>query len=109
MAKKHHTVDIGSLVQFTDNIGSYSQYLIQDFEGLVQSCLPSFWKPSLSRMFVSGAIEVNTRHSKKMTRGERIQKAKELFQQGFSYRQIAMTLSVTKGTAYNYVNAYPYQ
>jgi hypothetical protein len=80
-----------------------------DFEGLVQSCLPTFWKSSLSRAFARGPIEVTSRHPKKMTRGERIQKAKELFRQGLSYRQIAMTLSVTKGTAYNYVNGYPYQ
>lgn len=28
-----HTVDIGSLARFTENIGSYNQYLVQDFEG----------------------------------------------------------------------------
>lgn len=42
------------------------------------------------------------------TREEKIARAKQLRQVGLSYRKIGRALGVTEGTAYNYVNGYPY-
>ncbi len=80
-----------------------------DFLGLQQCLLPSFWKPSLSRIFAMGIPLSITKHLKKMTKEERVERAKELFNNGWSYDRIAKSLNVTKGTAWNYVKGYPYK
>lgn len=80
-----------------------------DFLGLMQNALPSFWKPSLSRIFATENPDPSKRYPKRLTKEERIEKAKELFGSGLSYDQIGKILNVTKGTAYNYINGYPYR
>lgn len=81
-----------------------------DFSGLIENELPSFWKPSLSRMF---AGEVSTtskpRVARRLTVQEKVQKAKELRKQDASYADIAQALGVTRGTVLNYVRGYPYR
>ena len=44
-----------------------------------------------------------------LSREEKIQKAIDLRQQGFSHQQIARQLGVSKATVINYVKGYPYQ
>lgn len=79
------------------------------FMDLLENSLPSFWDSRLSRIFAAGAEPSPLQLPKPVTVEQRIQKAKELHQQGLSYSKIAKTLNVTKGTAYNYVNGYPYK
>jgi DNA invertase Pin-like site-specific DNA recombinase len=76
---------------------------------LLENSLPSFWDSRLSRIFAAGAEPSHLQLPKPVTVEQRIQKAKELHQQGLSYDKIAKTLNVAKGTAYNYINGYPYK
>ena len=80
-----------------------------DFIGLVENSLPTFWSSRLSRAFANSHTATTTRTPKTMTRTEKTAKAKELHRGGMSYRQIAAILNVNEGTAYNYVNDYPYK
>lgn len=79
-----------------------------NFQGLLENSLPSFWRSKLSHAFAVGGEGMETKLPRRMTRQERIQKAKELHQAGLSYQQIAGVLGVTKSSAYNYVNGYPH-
>ncbi len=79
-----------------------------DFQGLMENRLPSFWSGRLSHAFAAGGDMPGTRPPRKATLQERIQKAKSLHQGGMSYKEIAGVMGVTKGSAYNYVNGYPY-
>ena len=80
-----------------------------DFLGLLPGELPSFWKPSLSQLFAGDQTPAVGRPGVTLGREERIQKARELRQQGFSHQQIAGRLGVSKATVINYVKGYPYQ
>jgi len=88
---------------------SYVYSPIADFYGLMENDLPSFWTSRLSHAFATGERVSGKRLPKKMTKQDRIGKAKELRLDGLSYRKIGSILGVTEGTAYNYVNDYPYK
>ena len=79
-----------------------------DFMGLVESSLPTFWSEKLSHIFAAGG-ETIARSPKKMSLAERIEKAKQLKQQGLSLGQIAKIMGVTKPTIKNYLEDYPYK
>jgi hypothetical protein len=79
------------------------------FMDLLENSLPSFWDSRLSRIFAAGEEPSHLQLPKPVTVEQRIQKAKELHQQGLSYDKIAMILNVAKGTAYNYIKGYPYK
>lgn len=79
-----------------------------DFQGLMENCLPSFWSGRLSRAFAAGGEGAGTKLARKTTLQERTWKAKSLHQGGMSYKEIARVMGVTKSSAYNYVNGYPY-
>lgn len=80
-----------------------------DFIGLIENSLPTFWSSKLSRAFANPQAIATTRTAKKMTRGEKIVRAKELHESGISYRLIGTALNVNEATAYNYINGYPYE
>jgi hypothetical protein len=80
-----------------------------DFMGLLENSLPTFWSSELGRAFASGEPVSVKRMATKLTKEDKIAKAKELRESGLSYRQIAKILVVNEGTAYNYVNDYPYK
>jgi DNA-binding CsgD family transcriptional regulator len=80
-----------------------------DFQGLLENALPSFWKPSLSRLFAIEAPPAAPRAAKAMTPQEKASRAKELRASGASYSQIAEALGVTRGTVVNYLKGYPYR
>jgi len=80
-----------------------------DFVGLLENSLPAFWGRELGCAFASGKPVSGTRIAIKLTKGDKIAKAKGLRESGLSYRQIANILGVSEGTAYNYVNDYPYK
>ena len=71
--------------------------------------MPTFWSPALSCAFAAGEPGSRNRTAVKLTKEAKIAKAKELHESGLSYRQIGNTLGVKEGTAYNYVNDYPYK
>jgi hypothetical protein len=79
-----------------------------NFLDLMENSLPTFWCEKLSHIFAAGG-EAMARAPKKTPLSQRIEKAKELKQQGLSLGQIARMLGVTKGTAFNYVKGYPYK
>jgi len=77
--------------------------------GLIKNGLPSFWKPEFGRMFVGDISTISKpRIVGKLTLQEKMQKAKDMFQQKTSYEDIGLALGVSKGTAFNYVHDYPY-
>jgi hypothetical protein len=76
---------------------------------LLDNSLPSFWDSRLSRIFAAGAEPSPLQLPKPVTVEQRIQKAKELHQQGISYGKIAMIFNVAKGTVFNYIKGYPYK
>ena len=80
-----------------------------DHLGLLKSQLPSFWKPSISRLFAQGSTSSASRPAKKMAPQDKAQRAMELRQEGHSYSQIAMRLGVSKSTVVNYLKGYPYR
>ena len=80
-----------------------------DFLGLMENELPSFWKPRLSRAFATGPASLTKRAPKSLTSRDRQKRALELRAQGASYGVIARELGVSRGTAVNYIKAYPYR
>ena len=80
-----------------------------DFVGLMENQLPSFWKPSLTKLFAPVGQPAPSRTPKRSTPQEKAVLAKELRGQGKSYREIADLLGVTSGTVVNYLKGYPYR
>jgi len=80
-----------------------------DFIGLMESALPTFWSTELSHAFAASDPVSSTRLPKNVTKEEKKAKAKELRKSRLSYRKIANMLNINEGTAYNYVNDYPYK
>ena len=80
-----------------------------DFMGLVENSIPTFWSTELSHAFAIGNPIMNERLPKKSSKAEKIARAKEYHQNGFSYRDIGAKLGINEGTAFNYVNDYPYR
>jgi len=80
-----------------------------DFMDLMENTLPTFWNAKLSHAFATGEPVSDGRLPKKMTIEDKKAKAKELRQSGLSYRKIGNILNINEGTAYNYVNDYPYK
>ena len=80
-----------------------------DFQGLIENELPSFWKSGLSRIFAAGNATPVSRTPRKLTTQDKILKAKEMREQGASYREISSVLGVTVGSVANYLKGYPYR
>jgi len=80
-----------------------------DFIGLLQNSLPSFWKPSLSRIFASAQSQATFRAAEKLDARQKVARAVELRSRGYSYSQIASDLGVSKATVVNYLRGYPYK
>ena len=79
-----------------------------DFMGLVENSLPSFWSEKLGHIFATGG-EIIARPVKKTSLEQRIDKAKQLKQQGLSLGQIAKLMGMSKATIKNYLDGYPYR
>jgi len=79
-----------------------------NFMGLVESSLPTFWSEKLSHIFANVSQRI-ARAPSKPPLSQRIEKAKELKKQGLSLGQIAKLLGVTKPTVKNYLEDYPYR
>lgn len=88
---------------------SYAYSPDADFIGLLENDLPSFWTAKLSHAFAAGGGSPATKPPKRMTREERIQKARELHQGGLSLGQIAKMMGISKPTIKNYLEDYPYK
>jgi hypothetical protein len=80
-----------------------------DFLGLLENSLPGFWSNKLSYAFAAGVEASATKLPKKMALEEKIAKAKELYQAGWSLSQIANYFGVTKSTVFNWIHGYPYR
>ena len=77
--------------------------------GMLRNDLPTFWKPGLSNAFADGEEVALSRPPRRLNVGQKIAKAKELRALGWSIRQIAGYLGVSKATVINYLNDYPYR
>ena len=94
------------------NIKRWSYVYSQNtnFTGLIENDLPSFWSPRLSNAYANLGDMASQKLPKKMTREEKIQKAKELNAKGWSQSKIAEYLGVdSKGTIFNWIHDYPYR
>lgn len=72
-----------------------------DHVGLLENELPSFWKPSLSRLFAAESQPAKPRAPQKMAPPDKAKKAKEMRIAGASYSEIAKALGVTRDTVLN--------
>ncbi len=81
------------------------------FNGLVENILPTFWSQKLSRMYGQGTLNEKAaeKHPSKMTLEQKKEKAKELYEKGWSLSRIAIYLGVSKSTVYNWIHDYPYK
>jgi len=79
-----------------------------NFVGLMESTLPTFWREKLSHIFASTGQRISSA-PRKLSLKQRIEKAKELKKQNLSLGQIAKLLGVTKPTVKNYLEDYPYK
>ena len=68
--------------------------------------MPSFWKPTLSRLFATGSAPSTPRTPKRLTLQEKAQKARQMRAGGASYGEISRALGVSKGTVNNYLKGY---
>ena len=80
-----------------------------DFQGLLGSQLPSFWKPAMSRLFALRNAPAKLRPAQKLTPQQKAGRAQELRAQGYSYTDISQELGVSKSTVVNYLKDYPYR
>jgi len=80
-----------------------------DFLGLLPNQLPSFWKPSLSRLYAGTTSAAPPRPGKKLTPQEKAARANDLKARGYSQGQISKELGVSKSTVVNYLKGYPYR
>lgn len=98
-----------SLVEGDKRKWSYVYSPDTDCVGLLNSDLPSFWKPSLSKVFASEDIPATFRAGERTSIEERVKRAIDLRSQGHSYAEIAKVLGVSKSTVVNYLKDYPYK
>lgn len=80
-----------------------------DFTGMVENSLPSFWSPSLSKAYAENTSLNQMVIPKKMPLEQKKKKARELYNIGWSYSQIAKYFGVSKSTVYNWIHDYPYR
>jgi len=79
------------------------------FTGLLETKLPSFWTDAMSTLFAADAGSSSTSPPEKLSRQEEIRVAKQMYGPNCSYRDIATAFGVAPGTAFNWVNDYPYR
>ena len=78
-----------------------------DFAGLMEISLPTFWSEQLSRAYgqaVNLGMKMDMQFPKPTPKKEKIKRAKELRNQGYSFGKIAKMLGIKKTTAYRYAN-----
>jgi hypothetical protein len=80
------------------------------FNGLVENILPTFWSQKLSRMYGQGTLHEKAaeKHPSKMTLEQKKEKARELYEKGWSLSRIAKYFGVSKSTVFNWIHDYPY-
>lgn len=77
-----------------------------DSQGMLENPLPSFWTPKLSHLFAAGQGGAPSRQPRRPTVREKALKARQLRDRGWSLKQIAKELAVSKATVVNYVRGY---
>ena len=80
-----------------------------NFAGMMENSLPIFWTPSLSKAYADAKPTTEVKTPTKTTRAERITRVRELRKQGFSLGEIAKMQGISKSTAKNYLDSYPYK
>ena len=77
-----------------------------DSKGMLENPLPSFWTPKLSHLFAAQEGGAGSRQPRRPTVREKALKARGLRDRGWSLKQIAKELAVSKATVVNYVRGY---
>lgn len=80
-----------------------------NFVGMIENSLPSFWTSGLSKAYADTKFVNEIRFPSKMPREEKIRKAKELHESGWSNSQIGRYFGVAKSTVHNWIHDYPYR
>lgn len=91
------------------NKWSYVYAPESNFAGMMGNSLPTFWTQSLSKAYADAKPTAEVKTPKKTTKEDRIEKIKELRRQGFSLGEIAKMQAISKSTAKNYLDSYPYK
>ncbi|MEM5831618.1 MAG: helix-turn-helix domain-containing protein [Candidatus Aenigmatarchaeota archaeon] len=73
-----------------------------DFEDLIENNLPTYWSEEISKSYASG-VSSEEKIGRKITKEEKKDIAKQYRNQGYSYKQIAKILGVSKATIINWV------
>ncbi len=79
-----------------------------NFIGMLENSLPSFWTPSLSKAYADSMLAEGITTPENITLDQKRRKAKELRRGGWSYSRIARYFGISRSTAYNWANDYPY-
>jgi DNA-binding NarL/FixJ family response regulator len=88
---------------------SYVYAPVSDFAGMLENSLPSFWSGGLSRSYADNTPNNGLVVPEKMSLEQKKKRAKELYNSGWSYSQIARYFGVSKSTVYNWIHNYPYR
>ena len=80
-----------------------------DHPGMISISLPSFWCSGLSKAYTDTASAPRTTTPRKLSKLEKIFKAHEFENKGYSLGQSAKALGVSKSTVYNWLHYYPYK
>ena len=81
------------------------------FSGLLENSMPTFWSQKLSHVYGQGTSnkKADEKHPPIMTLEKKKEKARELYEKGWSLSRIAKYLGVSKSTVYNWIHDYPYK
>jgi len=80
-----------------------------NFVGMLENSLPNFWTSGLSKAYADTTFINKIIAPRRMTREEKIRKAKELHESGWTDSQIAKYFGVSKSTVHNWIHDYPYR
>ena len=80
-----------------------------NFVSMLENSKPSFWSSRLSKAYADTNLVSEILTPRKMTHEEKIQKSKELHENGWSDSQIAAYFGVSKSTIHNWIHDYPYK
>lgn len=76
---------------------------------MVGNSLSGFWFDALNKAYADSTPNIVTVIPRRMPLEQKKKKARELYNNGWSYAQIARYFGVSKSTVFNWIHDYPYR